>query len=118
VRYGLHTLKVMLQLTLQRLEPGTAPAADAELQVLNARALFGTLRERDHAGPVERRDGLLGIVFQVLANDQDRLAVFVAVGVREGDIGGQRNVAGHFLPEIAEFVAHVPDVVAGGIDGV
>ena len=55
---------------------------------------------------------------RILADDEDGFAVAVAVGVGEGDVGGERDVAGHALAEIAELVAGVPDVIAGGVDGV
>jgi hypothetical protein len=97
---------------------GTAAAPDAILHVLDADALLGTLRQVDHAETVQGGDGLLGIVIQVLANDEDGLAVAVAVRVRVRDVGREGNVAGHLLPEITELVARVPDVVAGGVDGV
>ena len=58
------------------------------------------------------------VVVEVLADDEDGFAVAVTVGVGEGDVGGERDVAGHALPEIAELVAGVPDVIAGGVDGV
>ena len=74
---------------------GKAAAADAVLDVLDADAFFGTLREVDHARAVQGDDGFLGIVVEVLADDEDGLAVAVAVGVGEGDVGGERNVAGH-----------------------
>ena len=67
---------------------------------------------------VEGDDGFFGVVVEVLADDEDGFAVAVAVGVGEGDVGGERDVAGHLLPEIAELVAGVPDVIAGGVDGV
>ena len=100
------------------LPPGTAAAANAVLHVVDADAFFGTLRQMDHAGAVKRDDGFLRIVVEVLADDEDGLAVAVAVGVGEGDVGRERDVAGHLLPEIAELIARVPDVVAGGVDGV
>jgi hypothetical protein len=62
--------------------------------------------------------GLGGIVVQGLADDQHRLAVAVALGVGIGEVGGQRDVARHLLPEVTELVARVPDVIAGRGDGV
>ena len=59
-----------------------------------------------------------GVVVEVLANDENDFAVAESVGVGKADVGREGDVAGHFLPEIAELVAGVPDVVAGGVDGV
>ena len=66
---------------------GKAAAADAILHVLDADALLRTLRQVDHAETVQGGDGLLGIVIEILANDEDGLAVAVAVRVRERDVG-------------------------------
>src|SRR6185437_2605460 len=63
-------------------------------------------------------DGFFGVVVERLADDEDGFAVAVTVGVGEGDVGGEGDVAGHALEEIAELVAGVPDVIAGGVDGV
>ena len=68
--------------------------------------------------PCKATNTSFGIVIEVLADDEDGLAVAVAVRVRERDVGRERNVAGHLLPEITELVAHIPDIVAGGVDGV
>ena len=46
---------------------------------------------------VQGDDGFLGVVVERLADDQDGFAVAVAVGVRKGDVGGERYVAGHFF---------------------
>src|SRR5882757_4534005 len=97
---------------------GTAAACDAELHVLDAGVFFGAPGEVDHAGSVQSYDGLFGVVVEVLANDEECLAVAVAVGVREGDVGCEGDVARDFFPEITELVAGVPDVVIGGVDGV
>src|SRR5580700_6567426 len=70
---------------------GTAAAPDAILHVFDAGVLLGTLREMDHTGAVQGDDGLLGIVVQVLANDEEGLAVAVAVWVGEGEVGGERD---------------------------
>jgi hypothetical protein len=95
-----------------------ASAADAILHILNADALFRALRQVDHPRTLQRDDGLFGIVVQVLADDEHRLAAAIALGVRESDAGREGNIAGHFLPEIAELVLRVPYVVARGVDGV
>ena len=55
---------------------------------------------------------------KALAYHEDSLAVTIAGRVGVGDVSGEGDVAGHFLPEIAEFVARVPDVVARRVDGV
>ena len=44
---------------------------------------------------MQRHHDLFGVVLEILANDQHRLAIAVAIGIREGDVGRQRNVAGH-----------------------
>jgi len=77
-----------------------------------------TLRQVDQPGAMQGGHGFLGIVLQLLANDEDGLAVAVTVRVREGDVCRERNVAGQFLPKIPELVAIIPDVVAGGVEGV
>ncbi len=82
---------------------------------------FASLRspsQMDHARTVLADHRFLGIVLEILADDQNGLAVIVALRVREVDVGRERNVSGHFLPQITELVARVPDVVAGGVDGV
>ena len=63
-------------------------------------------------------EDFFGVVIEVLAKDEDGFAVSITVGVGEGDVGCEGNVARHLLPEETEFVACVPDVVAGGVDGV
>ena len=95
-----------------------AAAADAELGVRDPRAPGRPLRQLDHAGPMRRDDDLRRVVVEILADHQHRLAIAVAVRIGVGDVGGQRHVAGHPLPEETEFVAVVPDVVAGGRDRV
>ena len=72
----------------------------------------------DHAGPVQGDHNFSRTVIETLANDQDGLVVVKSVRIRIGDIGCQRDVARHFLPEEAKLVARVPDVVSGGFDGV
>jgi len=72
---------------VRALTAGTAAAADAKLHVLDAGTLRRTLRQVDHAKSMQGNDGLLGIVFKILANDEDGLAVAVAVRVRERDVG-------------------------------
>src|ERR1019366_6370865 len=93
-------------------------APETVLHVLKVRTSFRTLCEVDHPDTVLAEHGFLGIVIQVLANHQERLAVAIAFGIRERHVGSQRNVAGDLLPEIAELIALVPDVVSGGVDGV
>ena len=95
---------------------GTATACDAEFEVSDAGVLFGALGEVDHAGSVKCDDGFFGVVVEVLADDEEGFAVVVAVGVGEGDVGGEGDVTGHLLPEVAEFVTGVPDVISGGVD--
>jgi hypothetical protein len=82
--------------------------------LLDVGAGRGALRQVDQARAVERHHRLLGVIVQRLAQDEDRLAVAVAVRIREGDVRGQRDVAGDPGPEVEEFIPRVPDVVAGG----
>src|ERR1035441_8834297 len=101
------------------LSPDVGEAApEAKLHIFDVRASLRTLCQVDHARAVLACHGFLGIVIEILANDQDRLAVAIALRVRERDVGRQGNVPGNLLPEIAELVARVPDVVAGRVDGV
>ncbi len=72
---------------------GTPAASDAILKVLDSDVLLRTMRQVDHAETVQRGDGLLGIVIQVLPDDKQCLAVPVAVRVRVSDVGRERNVA-------------------------
>ena len=51
------------------------------------------MRQVDHAETVQRGNGLLGIVIQVLPDDKECLAVSVAVRVRVTNVGRERNVA-------------------------
>jgi hypothetical protein len=62
-------------------------APETILHILEVRASFRTLCQVDHTRAVLADHGFLGIVIKVLANDQDRLAVAVAVRVRERDVG-------------------------------
>jgi len=96
----------------------TASAADAILHVFYADVLLGALGQLDHAQAMQCHDDLLGVIVEILADDEDRFAISITVGVGEGDVGGQGSIAGELLPEEAKFVAGVPDVVAGGVDGV
>src|SRR5664280_2114437 len=66
---------------------GPAASSDAKFQALDPGALRRTLRQVDHAETVHGGDGLLGIVIEVLANDEDRLAVAKTVRVRIHDVG-------------------------------
>jgi hypothetical protein len=72
---------------------GQAAAADAKLNILDANVSLSSLRQLDHARAVQGDDHFLGIVLQVLTDNEHRLAVAVAVWVGEGDVGGQGDVA-------------------------
>ena len=72
----------------------------------------------DHARTVQRGDGLLGIILEILANDEHCLAIPVTCGVGKGNVGGERNIARHLLPQITKLIPRVPHVVTGGVDGV
>jgi hypothetical protein len=100
-----------------RFDPGES-ASEAKLRVLHGGTFVGTPCQVDHAHPMLADHGFLGIIIETLANDQDRLAVAVALRVWERDIGGERNVSGHLAPKETKLVARVPDVVTSGVDGV
>ncbi len=72
---------------------GTASARNAEFHVSHAGVLLGALGEVGHACSVEGDDGFLRVVVEALADDEEGLAVTVAVGVGEGDVGGEGDVA-------------------------
>lgn len=65
----------------------TAP--EAKLGVFHGRSFGRTSRQVDHALPVLADHGFLGVVIEILANDQDRLAVVVALRFWERDVGGE-----------------------------
>ena len=86
---------------------------------LHVAVLFRPEGQMDQTAAVQRGHDLLGVVVEILAEDEDGLAVDRAtLGIREADVGGERNVAGDFIPDVAKLVAVVPDVVARRIQGV
>ena len=93
-------------------------AAEAVLHVGDGCALLRTPGQMNHAGAVLTKHGFLGVVVEALADDEDDFAVVVAFGIGKAGAGGKRDIARHLLPEEAELIARVPDVVAGGGDGV
>src|SRR5450631_739197 len=93
-------------------------ASETILEILHEDGLVGAVGEMDHACTVLAEHGFLRIVVEVLAKDENNFAVAESVGVEERDIGRKGDVARDLLPQIAELVALVPDVVAGGNDGV
>ena len=97
---------------------GKSAATNPILHVLHANVLLRTLRQVNHAGPMQRNQCLFGIVFQALANHQHRFPVTVSVRIWIRNVRCQRNIARHLLPQITEFVARIPDVIARGLDGV
>ena len=96
----------------------TSTASDAVFHVGDANIFLRTPRQLDHTLAVQRHESFLGIVVEVLANHDDGLAVAIAARVGKADVRGERDVAGHFFPEKTEFIPLIPDVVAGGVDGV
>ena len=61
--------------------PGRPPRLPTRNSTSLTRApLVGPLRELDHAGAVRRDDDLDRVVVEILADDEHRLAVAVAVG--------------------------------------
>ncbi len=95
-----------------------AAAADAIFHVLDADILFWTSCQLDHSGPMQGDKDFLGVVIEILPDDENGLPITVTIRVRERDVRGERDITGHLLPEITELIAHVPDIVAGGVDGV
>jgi hypothetical protein len=62
---------------------GPPTASHAKLHIFDAKILFGALCQMHHSETVQSGDGLLGVVLKILANDKDRLAITVAIWVRE-----------------------------------
>src|ERR1035438_679562 len=93
-------------------------APKAILQIFHIRACRWTFGQVNHAYAMFADHRFLRVVVETLTNDQDCLAIAITLGVWERNVCCKRDVAGHFLPEKAELIARVPDVVAGGIDGV
>src|SRR5580698_3821405 len=93
-------------------------AAETVLHVFQEDGAVGAEGEMNHARAVLAEHGLLRVVIKVLADDENYLAVSIAVGIWKRSIGSERYITAHLLPEIAELIARVPDVVAGGVDGV
>jgi hypothetical protein len=69
---------------------GTAAASDAKLHILDADVLFRALCQLDDARTVQCGDGLLGIILEILANDEHCLAIAEAFGIGECNAGGER----------------------------
>ena len=62
--------------------------------------------------------GVDGVGVQTLTEHQDSLLMLVPRLIQEGDVGGQRYVAGHFLPGELKRVRGQPHVLAAAGDGV
>jgi len=62
--------------------------------------------------------GISGIQIETLSKDQTGLAMRVASGANKSDVGGERYVAGHFLPNKMKRVVGEPHVRASARDGV
>src|SRR5215813_1079858 len=60
---------------------GTTTASDAELQILDASVFLGPLCEVNHAGAMQGDDGFFGVVVEVLADDEEGLAITITVGI-------------------------------------
>ncbi|MHB1743303.1 MAG: hypothetical protein ACYCPO_16985 [Acidobacteriaceae bacterium] len=71
-----------------RHDPGEA-ASEAKLHIRHGGASGRTLRQVDHASPMLPGHGFLGVVLEVLANDQHSFAVAEALRVRERNVGGE-----------------------------
>src|SRR3954463_5028354 len=73
-------------------------AAKAVSHVGDESVFARTLRKIDHTRTVLGDDGLLGVVVEILANNQDRLSIVITVRIREGCISCKRNVARDLFP--------------------
>jgi hypothetical protein len=93
-------------------------ASEPVLHIRHHGASLRTLRKVDHAAAVLADHGLLGVVIQILANDQDDLSVVIALRIWKCSIGRKRGISVLLLPDVTELIARVPDVVSGGADGV
>ena len=67
-------------------DPGEG-APEAKLGVLHHRAPVRTPRQVDHAYPMLANHGFPGIVIKTLANDQDCLAVAIAIRIWKRHVG-------------------------------
>jgi hypothetical protein len=67
---------------------------------------------------VQRNVGVNRIGIERLAKHQHRFFVLVAGEIRELDVGGDFNVARHFLPRELERIRGGPHVFAAATDGV
>ena len=72
--------------------------------------------ERGEAIAVKRGVGIGGIGVEGLADDETGFAMFVAGGADEGNIGGERGVAGNFSPNEVERIVGEPHVAAAAGD--
>ena len=93
-------------------------SSEAKLRILHECTLICAPGEVDHAHPVLADHGLFGIIFKILPNHQDDLAIAVAIRVEKGSVGRERNVPGHFSPQKMELITRVPDVVSRRVDRV
>ncbi len=67
-----------------------------------------TILERGKPVAMKRHVGVGRIGIETLSEDQNGLAMFVSSGAEEGDIGGEGNVAGKFLPDEVKGVGTGP----------
>ena len=74
------------------LDPGER-APEAILHILQEGAFFRTPCQVNHADAMLADHRLFGVILEVLADDQDHFAIAVALGIRECDVGRERNVA-------------------------
>ena len=79
-------------------------AAEAVLHILHQRAFVRTPRQVDHAHSMLADHGFFGVVFEILSDDQDHFAIAVPLRVGEGNVGCERNVTAHFLPQKTELI--------------
>ena len=95
---------------------GAMVAAMVDPDFLHHLAFFRPPGEVHEAASVEGYHGFFGIIIETLANDDYDLAVVIPGGIRKGGVGCQRDVAGHFCPDVAKLIPVIPDVVASRDD--
>jgi hypothetical protein len=89
---------------------------DVELEAFGDGALGAAILQRGEAYAVQGCVGVGRAGVEGLAEDQDGFAmgIVLAGGIGKINVGGQREVAGGFLPEVVKGVRGAPEVGAGG----
>src|SRR5260370_23083929 len=96
-------------------EAGRKYAPDAILHILDGGAFLFALCQVNHARTVLPGHNFLGIVIEMLPNNQDYLAIVWGAGDRKGGVAREGDIPGHLLPEITELVSRLPDIVTRGV---